>query len=420
MIVGVTNPDEPTSVRAHGIRRLVGRDAHEPHRAATPLELLFDLTFVVAFGTAANELAHYLVEREFVTAVAGFCLSTFAVSWAWINYSWWASSYDEDDWVCRLATMVQMAGVVILALGLHDMFASIEDGETLDNGVMVAGYVVMRVPMVFQWLRAARHNPERRDACMTYVKTITVSQVGWCALIVLDFSVPVTFAIAACLAVIEMAGPVIVERAQGGLPWHPHHIAERYGLLVIITLGEGIIGTVASINAVVQHQGWNDDAVLLTLAGIGLTFGLWWTYFAIPSAGVLERHRERSFGWGYGHMFIFGSLAAVGAGLHAAAYYIEDHTHLGAVGTVLTVTVPVAVYFAALYVIYSALVREVDTFHYSLVAGTAAVLVLSVVLAAAGVSMTWCLVVVALAPVVTIAGYETLGHRHAQDALDRQ
>ena len=37
-----------------------GRDPHEPHRVATPLELLFDLTFVIAFGVAASQLAHSL------------------------------------------------------------------------------------------------------------------------------------------------------------------------------------------------------------------------------------------------------------------------------------------------------------------------------------------------------------------------
>jgi len=415
----VTNPTEPVPDRAHGRRRLVGRDPHEAHRNATPLELLYDLTFVVAFGTAANELAHYLAERELVTALVGFGFAVFAVSWAWISYSWWASSYDEDDWVCRLATMVQMVGVIILALGLHDMYRSIEHGDTLDNGVMVAGYVVMRVPMIFQWLRSAHHNPQRRAACLVYVKTIALSQVGWCALIFLDFSVPVTFAIGACLALLELSGPVIVERRHAGIPWHPHHIAERYGLLVIITLGEGIIGTVASMNAVIQEQGWSSDAVLVTLAGIGLTFGLWWTYFAIPSAEVLERRRERSFGWGYGHMVVFGSLAAVGAGLHVAAYYLEHHTHLGAVGTVLTVAIPVAVYFVALYSIYSVMIRAVDPFHLTLLAGTAALLALAIVLASAGVSMAWCLIVVALAPVVTVVGYETLGHQHAEDALER-
>ena len=82
---------------------------------------------------------------------------------------------------------------------------------------------------------------------------------------------------------------MIAERHKGGTPWHAHHIAERYGLLVIITLGEGVIGTVASLSAVVNEYGWNLDAVLVAVAGIGLTFGLWWTYFILPSAEVLER-----------------------------------------------------------------------------------------------------------------------------------
>ena len=103
---------------------MAGRDPHESHRAATPLELLFDLTFVVAFGMAADELAHYLVEDHVDTALAGFAFATFAITWAWINFSWFASAYDTDDWVFRLATMVQMVGVIILALGLPDLFAA--------------------------------------------------------------------------------------------------------------------------------------------------------------------------------------------------------------------------------------------------------------------------------------------------------
>jgi low temperature requirement protein LtrA len=417
----VTNQTEPPLDRAHRIRPLVGRDQHESHRTATPLELLYDLTFVVAFGQAANELAHYLAEDQMRTGLIGFCFAIFAVSWAWIQYSWWASAYDEDDWVCRLATMVQMVGVVILALGLPEMFASIEHGETLDNGVMVAGYVVMRVPMVIQWLRSAQHNPERRDACMTYVWTIAIAQVGWCSLIFLDFSVPMTFAIGSVLALLELSGPIIAERHKGGTPWHAHHIAERYSLLVIITLGEGVIGTVASVSALGVHgpEGWNTDAVLIAVAGIGLTFGLWWTYFILPSAEVLHVHRERSFGWGYGHMLIFGSLAASGAGLHVAAYYIDHHSALGATGTVLTVAIPVTVYMLTLYALYTVLIRERDPFHLALLAGTGAVLVLAVVLAASGVAMAWCLVVIAVAPVVTIVGYEAVGYQHQEAALSR-
>src|SRR3954466_15858103 len=97
----------------HRVARMSGRDPGEDHRASTPLELLYDLTFVVAFGTAANELAHYLPDGHFTTALVGFAIASFAVAWAWIHYSWFASAYDTDDRVMRLATMVQMIGVIV-------------------------------------------------------------------------------------------------------------------------------------------------------------------------------------------------------------------------------------------------------------------------------------------------------------------
>jgi low temperature requirement protein LtrA len=136
---------------------------------------------------------------------------------------------------------------------------------------------------------------------------------------VAHLSVAVFAAWAVLLTLVEMVGPVVAERGKGGTPRHAHHIAERYGLLTIITLGEGVIGTVASLSAVLESQGWSLDAALVAVAGTGLTFGLWWIYFTVPSAEVLQIHRERAFPWGYGHMLIFGSIAATGAGLHVAA-----------------------------------------------------------------------------------------------------
>ena len=69
---------------------------------------------------------------------------------------------------------------------------------------------------------------------------------------------------------------------------------------MIITLGEGIIGTVASLNAVVHARRLTVDAALVAVAGIGLTFGAWWMYFALPWAAVLTLHRERASGGGTG------------------------------------------------------------------------------------------------------------------------
>jgi low temperature requirement protein LtrA len=398
---------------------MTGRDPDEEHRGATPLELLYDLTFVVAFGIAADELAHLLAEGHWSSGLAAFGFAVFGICWAWINFSWFSSAYDTDDWAFRLATMVQMVGVVILALGLPPIFDSIDAGETLDNSVGVLGYVVIRVAMVFLWLRAARQDPARQRACQTYALTIAVAQVGWVALIPIDLSIGAFWLAGSVLIAIELLGPVIAERGKGGTPWHAHHIAERYGLLAIIALGEGVIGTVAFLSAVVEDQGWSLDAALVAVAGIGLTFGMWWVYFMVPSGDLLHAHRERSFAWGYGHMFIFGSIAATGAGLHVAAYYIGDEAHIGATATVLTVAVPVALFLLAVYALFTWLVRTPDPFHLSLLAATAAVSVLAVALAASGLAMAWCLVVLMLAPWVTVVGFETIGHRHQVAALER-
>jgi low temperature requirement protein LtrA len=407
-------------VRAHRRRRFTGRDPLEAHRSTTPLELLYDLTIVVAIGTAANELAHYVADDHVRAGVIGFVFAAFAVIWAWINYSWFTSAYDTDDWVFRLATMVQMVGVIILALGLEQMFASVDHGSTLDNGVMVAGYVVMRTSMLFLWAQVVRHDPRRASAARTYLWTIAVAQVGWVALVLLQFSVAATFAVAAVLVTVELAGPAIAQRRYGGTPWHPDHIAERYGLLVIITLGEGIIGTVAALNAVVHGaEGWTINAALLAIAGVGLTFGSWWMYFAIPWAAALRLPSPRTFTWGYGHIFIFSGLAAMGAGLHVAALYLEHKTEIGVVATVASVATPVALYVGALYAVYSAIMHEADPFHIWLLVGTAIVLVTSVVLAAAGVGMALCLVVLMFAPVVSVVGFELVGHRHVAAAMER-
>jgi len=398
---------------------MAGRDPHESGRVATSLELLFDLTFVVAFGVAGNEAAHLLAEGHVGAALLGFGFAMFAVIWAWINFSWFASAFDTDDWIYRVTTLIQMVGVVILALGLPPMFASIDHGPTLDNGVMVLGYVVMRLAMLAQWLRAARQCPDRRQVCLTYAVAIVIAQVGWIVQIFADFSLPVSAVIGVFLLAVELAGPFVAERFRGGTPWHAHHITERYGLLAIIALGEGIVGTVAAVSAVIETQGWSVDAALVALAGTGLTFGMWWVYFVLPSGEVLHRHRERSFGWGYGHVLLFAAIAGTGAGLHVAAYYIEHMAHIGAVATVLTVAVPVAGYLLMVYVLYSTLTRSTDPFHLLLLGVTAVVVVVPVLMAAFGISMAVCLVMVMLAPAVSVVGFETVGHRHTAGLLER-
>ncbi len=403
----------------HSATTMSGRDPHESGRVATTLELLFDLTFVIAYSVAASELAHFLAEDHIVSGLLGFGFATFAITWAWINFSWFASAYDTDDWKYRLTTMVQMVGVLIVALGIPAVYASIDAGGDIDNTVVVLGYIVMRVAMISQWLRAAAQDPARRSACLTYAGFILVAQIGWVALMLATVDLKANLICAGLLVLIEMAGPYVAEARRGGTPWHAHHIAERYGLLVIICLGESLIGTIAAMGVIIgpEGSGFSAEFAAMGLAGVALTFGMWWIYFVVPQGEVLHKRPERGFGWGYGHLFIFGSVVAAGAGLHAAAYFLDHHSELNAVATVATVAIPLGVYLCAVFALYAQLTGSFDYFHLVLVAASAVVIAASLVAAATGVPVGWSLAILALTPWVLVLGYELVGHRHNAEIL---
>ena len=406
---------------SHRATRMTGRDPRESHRSSTPLELLFDLTFVVAFSQISSEAAHFLEQGDIGTALSAFAISTFAVTWAWINYSWLASAYDNDDIFFRVATLVEMLGVLIVALGVPPVFESFAEGDHLDNSVMVAGYVVMRVAAVALWLRAAKHDPAHRRTAMAYAINISIAQVGWVLLIFVNLPIGTTVAIALLLILFELAGPLYAEFKYGRTPWHPHHIAERYGLLVIITLGEVVLGTILAISAVVQSpEGWSLEAILIALGGTTLVFGLWWSYFTMPSGPMLERHRDRAWVWGYGHIVLFGSLIGVGAGLHVASQVISHDAHVDAAFALACVAIPVLVFELMLFTLYTLLVAEFDPFHIWLFVGAVALLALSVLAVSAGVSIGGSLLIVAASPLVIVVGYETVGWRHQTAVLERE
>ncbi len=398
---------------------MTGRDPDEPHRSATPLELLFDLTLVAAFAQAGDQAAHLMAEGHFASAAIAFGFVAFAVCWAWVGFSWFSSAYDTDDWLFRVLTMVQMVGVLVVALGAPPVFASIDRGEPLDNGVLVAGYIVMRVAMLAQWLRAAAQDPRRRRFALTYAASIAVAQVGWTAVLFLDLPIGRLLPLLVVLYAIELGGPVLAARRGEFPPWHADHISERYGLLVMITLGEVVLGTIAAVAAVVDRGGWTVEAVLVVVAGTGLAFGVWWSYFVVPTGEIIGRHRHRAWVWGYGGIVVFAAVAAMGAGLHVAAYVAGGEASIGLVQAVLAVAIPVLVTVVAYVAIYSYLVGEVDPFHGLLAVGAVLALGLAVVLATSGAGFGLCLLVVMLAPAVVVVGYETVGHRHMDAVMAR-
>jgi low temperature requirement protein LtrA len=326
------------------VRRMTARRRDEEHRAATPLELLFDLCFVVAVNVAGTQLVHAVAENHAAIGVMYYAMLFFAIWWAWMNFTWFASAYDTDDVPYRIATLVQIAGVLILAAGVSRAFAE------HDFGAVWLGYVVMRLAMVSQWLRAALSTTgqERRTA-LWYAGGVLLCQVGWAALLfVPEAARPWVFLV---MVPLEMAVPPVAER-RWSTTWHPRHIAERYGLFTIIVLGETVLAATVAVRSALDETDALVALAPIATGGLLIVFAAWWIYFVVPAHSRLLSNKE-GFLWGYGHYLIFASGAAIGAGLEVAVEQAVHKAHISATAAAAAVTIPTALFLIMVYALHA-------------------------------------------------------------------
>lgn len=325
------------------MRRLVAR-SREEHRVASPLELFFDLCFVVAVAQAGVQLVHSVAEAHAAEGILNYAMVFFAIWWAWMNFTWFASAYDNDDVPYRLVTLVQISGVLVLAAGVGRAF------EDHDWSLVVLGYVIMRLAMTAQWLRAARTATDaERATALRYAGGVALCQIGWLGLLFLpEPTRPWLFLV---MAIAELSVPVYAERGFQ-TSWHPHHIAERYGLFTIIVLGETILAATVAVKSAADENDALGELLPIAVGGLLIVFSAWWIYFTVPIHGHLRSSRE-SFLWGYGHYLIFASAAAIGAGLEVAVEETVHKAHISTLAASAAVTLPTALYLISVWALHA-------------------------------------------------------------------
>jgi hypothetical protein len=268
--------------------------------------------------------------------------------------------------------MVQMTGVLVLAIGLPQMFAFDRKRRARRQFVMVLGYRghARRDGCSSGCARRGR-TPARCRACFTYAAAISVRAGRMAAQIFLDLSIGMTFIVHRRPRAHRARGPVLAERRDGGTPWHPHHIAERNALFAIIALGEGVIGTVAALSAVVEQQGWTLDAALAASPARGSPSESGGSITCCPprrcsmrtasdpSSGAMadgHRHGDRRDRCGIARR----------RALHRA-----QSTHRTACRPCVTAAIPVGIFLGSVYALYYYLVRQFDSLHLWLLSGSA-------------------------------------------------
>jgi low temperature requirement protein LtrA len=258
-----------------------------------------------------------------------------------MNFTWFASAYDPDDIAYRLAVFVQMTGALIFAAGVSGFFEG-------DLTIGTIGYVVMRFAMVGQWLRAAACDPPRAATAHRYAGGIALAQAGWVGLLFAPeaFRLPGFFV----LVLVELLVPVHAERAAA-TSWHRHHIAERYGLMTIIVLGESILAATVAFRSAFEEGTRIAALAPLIAGGLLIVFSMWWLYFFAPVAGLLTS-LPRAFVWGYGHYLVFALAAAAGAGLALAVDVVAGRSAVTPAAADAAVAWPVAGFLLVLWLLH--------------------------------------------------------------------
>lgn len=274
-------------------------EAHQERRV-TWLELFYDLVFVVVIA----ELSHSLAEHVSVAGVAAFALLFIPVWWVWIGGTFYNDRFEADDLSHRLFTFLQMLPVGAMAVFAHDGLGETSVGFALS-------YAAARAIITCLWLRGGLHNPDARPLTNRYGIGFGVSVLLF--VISVFVPAPARFILWGVGLLFDLVTPLTTLGVQRQLPrLSASHLPERFGLFVIIVLGESVVGVV---QGVAERERLTWLSTLPAGLGMALSFGMWWLYFDFIARRRAKQGVWWSALWTYLHLPFVVATTAIGAGV---------------------------------------------------------------------------------------------------------
>ncbi|MGZ8598129.1 MAG: low temperature requirement protein A [Actinomycetota bacterium] len=320
------------------IRPAPMREFDVGERKATWLELFFDLCFVAAVAA----LAEGLHSDPTLRGLWHFAALFVPVWWAWMEFTWFATAWDNDDVLHRVGMLVAMLLVIVLAAGIPRVYEG-------NDRVFVVAYAAMQGLLVLMFARVLPHAGTARRFARNYA--IGDATGGLIMLSSLLVEPPARYWVWALSVLVLMVAPVFAVRAYEGQPFDSRHVPERYGLFTIIVLGESVIVVAASLGDVALDGG----SIASALLGFAIAATIWWGYFETVSSTSLSRERVgASFLWGYGHLFGFAGIAATAIGVELAVEAGAAGDHGLSLATRLMLGGGIAAFLVSLVAIHTA------------------------------------------------------------------
>ncbi len=278
------------------------RTMEENERAATWLELFYDLVFVASVALLGFRLAADASWTGWLSYAGYFIL----IWWLWASHTFYADRFDTDDLVYRLLAFVQMVAIAFLA-------ASLSLDKAASTAVFAAAYTTARIVLLVMYARVYRHVPEAKALVRGYLTGHGVAVLFWGASIFVPE--PGRFYLWAIALAIDLYTPYAMRREQARVPLDASHLPERFGLFTILVLGETIVAVAAGLS----HVPWQVATSVAGVFGIALATGLWWIHFDNVDGFVVRRRAEdrawRPTVWIYSHLPLVLGIAMVGIGV---------------------------------------------------------------------------------------------------------
>jgi low temperature requirement protein LtrA len=240
----------------------------------TPLELFFDLVFVLAL----TQCTALMADDPTWEGLAKGMLVLGVLWWSWVGYAWLTSVVDPEEGAVRLVMFAAMAALLVAALCVPEVFE--------DTGLVFAcAYAVVRIAHIGLFLVASRDDPALRRAVLSGLAGSTAVASG--LLVGASFADgALQGALWAVALALDMAGPLFF--GQHGWKLMAGHFCERHRLIVIIALGESIVAI-----GVGAERSVDAGIVVAAALGTAVAAALWWLYFDIVAL-VAERRLTRA------------------------------------------------------------------------------------------------------------------------------
>ena len=242
---------------------------------ASRLELFFDLAYVVVVLELAAAFVHDLTGHGL-----GVFVGLFVAVWvSWVGFTLYANRFDTDDVIFRV-------GKLLATLTVAGCAASASDATGTYAVPFAACFLAGRVLLFLLYLRAWRHVEEARPTIVVYLVCLSVSSMLWAVSLALPGTL--RYVCWGLAVLVDAVGPLLATLRSDKLPLHIEHLPERFGLFIILVLGEAVGGTARGVH----DAEWATASALTALGGFAVAAGMWWVYFDVAAGASARRLEE--------------------------------------------------------------------------------------------------------------------------------